>query len=46
MENLNEIILDFLKESNLRAVEEGDMKPLMAKTLALIIFNNKEKINL
>ena len=35
---LNEIILEYLNESNLKAVEEGGLKPLLSKNLAMSIY--------
>jgi hypothetical protein len=39
LQELEQTISDFLNEQNLRAVEEGEMKNLMSKTLALTIYN-------
>jgi hypothetical protein len=50
---LNEIILEYLSECNLKTVEESGLKPLLSKNLAMIIylklnelFTDIEEINL
>ncbi len=42
LEKLNQVILEFLNDTNLKAVEEGEMKPLMSKTIAMYIYNRMD----
>jgi len=42
LEKLEKIVLEFLNDTNLKAVEEGEMKPLMSKTMAIYIYNRMD----
>jgi len=42
LEKLEKIVLEFLNDTNLKAVEEGEMKPLMSKTMAMYIYNRMD----
>jgi len=44
LEKLNEIILEHLNNSNLKAVQEGELKPLLSKNLAMSIYSNFDEL--
>ena len=39
LQKLNEVILEFLNNTNLKAVEVGGLKPLMANIITMTIYN-------